>query len=306
MTALSLTTPPVLALALTAALLSACNGGNETATAQRATMTSSIPGINAAPYPVPKAIVSRADLDSSTTLFRYCFRLNSTGTIMDTVSGIPWDLLTAHLPQDSAGMDRAIAFHYGLAKPNFLMAWSYWYVDTIATGPDSLHTLHAVDSLAYTYTGAKLDSMSITTWDSAHMFANSPLGYANNVQVNRLKQGDASDHWATIDTALDARATFMYWERALLRLKTDNEDSVTPADSLWLVVHCTAEWRTDPLRPAAGIAHTLTAHLRAQEPGKPFRDLIDDSASDPTHPYHMRGADLGTLVPPYRRALPSH
>jgi hypothetical protein len=105
---------------------------------------------------------------------------------------------------------------------------------------------------------------------------------------------------------LDARAIFMHWEHALLRLKADNEDMVTPNDSLSLVLHCTAEWRMDTLRPTPGIAHTLTAHLRAQERGKPYRDLIDNSTPDTTRPYHMRGADLGTLVPPYRRTLPSH
>jgi hypothetical protein len=203
-------------------------------------------------------------------------------------------------------MDRAIAFHYGLDKPNFLVAWSYWYVDTAATGPDSLHALHALDSLAYTYRLSKLDSMTIAAWDTAYMFGSARTGYANSVRVNRLKQGDPNDHWGPADTALDARALFMHWEQALLRLKADNEDKVTPADSLSLVLHCTAEWRTDTLRPAPGIAHTLTGHLRAQEPGKPHRDLIDNSPADPDHPYHMRGADLGTLVPPYRRGLPSH
>ncbi len=134
-------------------------------------------------------------------------------------------------------------------------------------------------------------------WKWAHQLRPNGRTYFSEVEINRLREGDPNDHWDDV-RAYDANSCIFHWEKELLKMFEDNMELKQRATQrLVLVVHCTAEWRTDADHERPYIGHTLTTHLRIKEEGKADVDLINNEEADMEHPFRMRGANYGNLCP---------
>lgn len=247
-------------------------------------------------YRYPSVRVTSDELIAARDLFGQCFRQAPGVPLTSTSFEVPWSELTAHLPARVSGTDRAVLFHYGLDAPAMQLAWSYRTVAQAANNA-GLHDLGYTDHRAYSWVGGAPAVATEDDWVWAHQQRPDGRTYFNAVQINRLREGDLQDHWDAV-RSYDANACLLHWERELERMYTDNASQFTGRERyVYLVVHCTAEWREDGSHTGPYIAHTVTAHLRVQEPGRPAVDLITNAPEDPARPFYNRGADYGNLCP---------
>ena len=234
-------------------------------------------------------------LNQARYLFDYCYRTTTGAPLAATEHELPWSALLLLLPQ-APGKDRAVAFHYGLDRGAFRLAWSYRTVDRTPDG-SGLRAMHLTDHNAYEYVANALVQATEDQWTWAHQLRNDSNSYTSAVEVDRLRANDPTDHWDPVRPC-DVLQYVLPWEQRLERLYADNRTRFAGNEQyLYLVASCTADWRAQEVDGAKGIVHTITLHLRLKVPGRPVVDLIADGPGDPQRPYAMRGVDLGNMCP---------
>lgn len=244
-------------------------------------------------------VVTARELRDTKNLFTYCFRKDEGVLYKDTAVAVPWGSIVGTMPPVVAGRTRVLEFHYGAYESAFHMGWAWRYMSD-EPNPWSFFPLIPVDGTVdgkiHEWRDGALTSTPMGTWLKTYQTSNAGHSYFSEGEINRLRRSDQNDHWFDLSEEHDTRSYLLHWEDRLQRLYDDNQELYAgKEDFLELMVHCTADWRMDS--GVEKVCHTVTVHLRINEPGQPVVDLITDDAVDPARPYRNHGADYGNLCP---------